>query len=653
LDQQIHKGRNIRVYELAKQLQMSNRELIKKLNEYGVEVKSHMSSIDDDTLELITAEIVEQVAPAEVQPDEPGIQKAEEGLTVTALSNLLNIKKTDLIKMLMQSGIMANINQRLDFNALTLLSKKYEFEPTKKLSTEERLLVGVPDSPENLKPRPPIVTIMGHVNHGKTSLLDAVRETKVTASEAGGITQHIGAYRVSLENGDVVFLDTPGHEAFTKMRARGAQVTDIVVLVVAADDGVMPQTVEAINHAKAAEVSIVVAVNKIDKENARPERVRQQLSDYGLIPEEWGGQNIFVDISAQSKIGIEDLLESILLEAELLELKANPNKLARGTVIEAQMSKSKGPIVNVLIQNGTLKIGDYFVAGMYDGKVRAMVDDKGNSLQEALPSTPVELLGCSGVPEAGDKFYSVSDEKEAKTISELRKSVSIEKDRAATGVKTFDLYQMIKDGKIKDLNIIIKGDVQGSIEALSESLLRLNNDEVKINIIHSAVGGITENDVMLASASDAIIIGFNVRPATYAAKIAERERVDIRLYDIIYQAISEVRTVMEGLLEPELKEVVLGRAQVLEVFSISRIGTIAGCQVLNGKVARNQPIRVLRNNRTIFDGKIDSLKIFSEDVREVSSGQECGILIDGFTEFQPGDVLECYTFEKIPAKLSS
>jgi translation initiation factor IF-2 len=541
LDQQIHKGRNIRVYELAKQLQMSNRELIKKLNEYGVEVKSHMSSIDDDTLELITAEIVEQVAPAEVQPDEPGIQKAEEGLTVTALSNLLNIKKTDLIKMLMQSGIMANINQRLDFNALTLLSKKYEFEPTKKLSTEERLLVGVPDSPENLKPRPPIVTIMGHVNHGKTSLLDAVRETKVTASEAGGITQHIGAYRVSLENGDVVFLDTPGHEAFTKMRARGAQVTDIVVLVVAADDGVMPQTVEAINHAKAAEVSIVVAVNKIDKENARPERVRQQLSDYGLIPEEWGGQNIFVDISAQSKIGIEDLLESILLEAELLELKANPNKLARGTVIEAQMSKSKGPIVNVLIQNGTLKIGDYFVAGMYDGKVRAMVDDKGNSLQEALPSTPVELLGCSGVPEAGDKFYSVSDEKEAKTISELRKSVSIEKDRAATGVKTFDLYQMIKDGKIKDLNIIIKGDVQGSIEALSESLLRLNNDEVKINIIHSAVGGITENDVMLASASDAIIIGFNVRPATYAAKIAERERVDIRLYDIIYQAISEVR----------------------------------------------------------------------------------------------------------------
>jgi translation initiation factor IF-2 len=653
LDQQIHKGRNIRVYELAKQLQMSNRELIKKLNEYGVEVKSHMSSIDDETLELISAEMVAQVAPPEVQLEDPGIQKAEEGLTVTALSNLLNIKKTDLIKMLMQSGIMANINQRLDFDALTLLSKKYEFEPTKKLSTEERLLVGVPDSPENLKPRPPVVTIMGHVNHGKTSLLDAVRETNVTASEAGGITQHIGAYRVSLKNGDVVFLDTPGHEAFTKMRARGAQVTDIVVLVVAADDGVMPQTVEAINHAKAAEVSIVVAVNKIDKENARPERVRQQLSDYGLIPEEWGGQNIFVDLSAQSKIGIEDLLESILLEAELLELKANPNKLARGTVIEAEMSKSKGPIVNVLIQNGTLKLGDYFVAGMYDGRVRAMVDDKGNSLQEALPSTPVELLGCSGVPEAGDKFYSVIDEKEAKTISELRKSVSIEKDRAATGVKTFDLHQMIKDGKIKDLNIIIKGDVQGSIEALSESFLRLNNEEVKINIIHSAVGGITENDVMLASASDAIIIGFNVRPATYAAKIAERERVDIRLYNIIYQAISEVRAVMEGLLEPELKEVVLGRAQVLEVFNISRIGTIAGCQVFNGKIVRNQPIRVLRNNRTIFDGKIDSLKVFSEDVREVSSGQECGILVGGFREFQQGDVLECYMFEQIPAKLSN
>lgn len=652
LNQQIHKGKNIRVYELAKQLQMSNKELLKKLNKYGVEVKSHMSSIDDETLELIMAEFGEQEPEPEPQLETETL-KVEEGITVSALSNLLNVKKADLIKVLMQAGIMANINQRLDLNALTILSKKYEFEPIKKLTTEERLLAGEPDSPENLRPRPPVVTIMGHVNHGKTSLLDAVRETNVMEREAGGITQHIGAYRVSLENGDVVFLDTPGHEAFTKMRARGAQVTDIVVLVVAADDGVMPQTIEAINHAKAANVPIVVAVNKIDKENAKPERVRQQLSEYGLVPEEWGGKNIFVNISAKSKIGIEDLLESILLEAELLELKANPNKLARGTVIEAQMSKSRGPVVNVLVQDGTLKVGDYFVAGMYDGKVRAMVDDKGKNLQEAFPSTPVEVLGCSGVPEAGDKFYAVNDEKEAKAISESRRSMSLERDRSATGRKSLDIYQLIKDGKVKDLNIILKGDVQGSIEALSESLLRLNNDEVKINIIHSAVGSITENDVMLASASDAIVIGFNVRPTAHAAKLAEREHVDIRLYNVIYQAISEVRTIMEGLLEPELREVILGRAQILEVFNISRVGTIAGCQVINGRVVRNQPVRVLRNNRSIFEGKIDSLKIFSEDVREVASGQECGILVNGFSDFQRGDILECYTFEQVPVKLGS
>lgn len=652
MNQQIHKGKNIRVYELAKQLQMSNKELLKKLNKYGVEVKSHMSSIDDETLELIMAEFGEQEPEPEPQLETETL-KVEEGITVSALSNLLNVKKADLIKVLMQAGIMANINQRLDLNALTILSKKYEFEPIKKLTTEERLLAGEPDSPENLRPRPPVVTIMGHVNHGKTSLLDAVRETNVMEREAGGITQHIGAYRVSLENGDVVFLDTPGHEAFTKMRARGAQVTDIVVLVVAADDGVMPQTIEAINHAKAANVPIVVAVNKIDKENAKPERVRQQLSEYGLVPEEWGGKNIFVNISAKSKIGIEDLLESILLEAELLELKANPNKLARGTVIEAQMSKSRGPVVNVLVQDGTLKVGDYFVAGMYDGKVRAMVDDKGKNLQEAFPSTPVEVLGCSGVPEAGDKFYAVNDEKEAKAISESRRSMSLERDRSATGRKSLDIYQLIKDGKVKDLNIILKGDVQGSIEALSESLLRLNNDEVKINIIHSAVGSITENDVMLASASDAIVIGFNVRPTAHAAKLAEREHVDIRLYNVIYQAISEVRTIMEGLLEPELREVILGRAQILEVFNISRVGTIAGCQVINGRVVRNQPVRVLRNNRSIFEGKIDSLKIFSEDVREVASGQECGILVNGFSDFQRGDILECYTFEQVPVKLGS
>jgi len=649
LDQQIHKGKNLRVYELAKQLQMSNRELIKKLNEYGVEVKSHMSSIDDETLELVMEELDSEPQP-EPEPT-PEITKIEEGITISGLATLLNVKKPDLIKILMQSGVMANINQRLDYDTLALLSKKFDFEPTKKLSVEERLLAGEPDNPANLEPRPPVVTIMGHVNHGKTSLLDAVRETNVMATEAGGITQHIGAYRVSLSTGDVVFLDTPGHEAFTKMRARGAQVTDIVVLVVAADDGIMPQTIEAINHAKAANVPIVVAVNKIDKENAKPERVRQQLSDYGLIPEEWGGNNIFVNISAKARTGIEDLLESLLLEAELLELKANPNKFARGTVVEAEMSKSKGPIVNVLIQDGTLMIGDYFIAGEYDGKVRAMSDDKGKSLQTAIPSTPVEVLGCSGVPEAGDKFYVVKDEREAKSISESRRNASLEKDRAATGRKSFDLYQMIKEGKIKDLNIIIRGDVQGSIEALSESLLHLSTDEVKLNIIHAATGSITENDVMLATASNAIIIGFNVRPTSQAAKLAEKEKVNIKLYDVIYQAIADVRTAMEGLLEPELREVVLGKAQVIETFSISRLGVVAGCLVNSGRIVRNSPIRVIRNNRTIHDGKIESLKRFSDDVREVAAGQECGILVDGFDDIQEGDILESYTYEKIPAKL--
>jgi translation initiation factor IF-2 len=639
----------MRIYELAKKLQMSNRELIKKLNEYGVEVKSHMSSIDDETLELVLEEVGSEPQP-EPEPL-PKATKIEEGITLSGLAMLLDIKKPDLIKTLMQSGIMASINQRLDYDALTLLSQKYDFEPTKKLSVEERLLAGEPDSPENLQPRPPVVTIMGHVNHGKTSLLDAVRKTNVMETEAGGITQHIGAYRVSLEHGDVVFLDTPGHEAFTKMRARGAQVTDIVVLVVAADDGVMQQTQEAVNHAKAANVPIVVAVNKIDRENAKPERVRQQLSDFDLIPEEWGGKTIYVNISAKSQIGIEDLLENLVLEAELLELKANPDKFARGTVIEAQMNKIKGPIVNMLVQDGTLKIGDYFIAGNYEGKVRAMVDDKGNSIIKALPSTPVEVLGCSGVPEAGDKFYVVKDEREAKSISESRQSATIERDRATSARKTLDLYQMIKEGKMKDLDIIIKGDVQGSIEALSESLLHLSTDEVKLNIIHAAAGNITENDVMLAAASNALILGFNVRPTPHAAKLAEKEHVSIKFYDVIYQAIADVRAAMEGLLEPEQRELIQGRAQVIETFEISRLGVVAGCHVNSGRVVRNTPIRVIRNSRTIHDGKISSLKIFNDDVREVTIGQECGILLTNFNDIQQGDIIESYTYEQIPAKL--
>lgn len=644
--QRIHKGKNVRIYELARKLQISNKELIKQLSKYGVEVKSHMSSVDEETAELAIAELGE---PEPAPP--PEVIEVEEGITVTGLANLLNVQRTDMVKFLIRLGIMANVNQRLDFDTLLALSKKYQFEPTRKLSLEEKLLVDERDDPSKLRPRPSVVTIMGHVNHGKTSLLDAVRETNVMDTEAGGITQHIGAYHVSLRHGDVVFLDTPGHEAFTKMRARGAQVTDIVVLVVAADDGVMPQTIEAIDHAKAADVPIVVAVNKVDIENTRPDRVRQQLAELDLVPEEWGGKTIFADISAKSKIGIDNLLENLLLEAELLELKANPDRPARATIIEAKVDKSRGSVATVLVQDGTLRIGDCFVAGVYDGKVRAMINDYGENVQTAPPSTPVEVLGFSGVPEAGDKFYVLKDEKEARAIGESRRAALLEKGRSASSRKTLDLYQMIREGEVKDLNAIIKGDVQGSIEALAESLHRLSTDEVKLNVIRIAVGDITENDVMLAEASKAIIVGFNVRLTSQASKLAEREGVVVKLYNVIYEAISDIRAAMEGLLEPELREVISGRAEVIELFSISRLGTVAGCHVNNGRVLRNSPIRVIRNNRTIYEGKINSLRRFSEDVREITSGQECGILLDDFNDFELGDVVESYTHEEVPARL--
>jgi len=644
--QKTHKSRNIRVYELARELQISNKELIKKLNEYGVEVKSHMSSIDEDTAELVIDEMG-GIKP----PPEPEVIKVEEGTTVTGLAESLDMQRTDLIKSMIPLGIMANVNQRLDFDTLVILSRKFNFEPTKRLSPEEKLLIEEPDDPEDLEPRPPVVTIMGHVNHGKTSLLDAVRQTNVMDTEAGGITQHIGAYSVSLGDGDVVFLDTPGHEAFTKMRARGAQVTDVVVLVVAADDGVMPQTIEAIDHARAAKVPIVVAVNKVDIENARADRVRQQLSELELVPEDWGGQTIFADISAKNRIGIDDLLENLLLESELLELKGNPNKPARGTVIEARMDKSRGPVATILVQNGTLSIGDYFLAGVYDGRVRAMITDRGENVQEAPPSTPVEVLGFSGVPEAGDKFYVMRDEKEARAISESRLTALVEEGRATTGRRTLDLYQMIREGEIKDLNIIIKGDVHGSIEALAESLQRLSTDAVKLNVIRIGVGDVTENDVMLASASKAIITGFNVRLAQQASKIAEKEGVEIKLYNVIYEAISDVKSAMEGLLEPEKREVILGRAEVIEMFSISRLGIVAGCRVNNGRITRDSSVRVIRNNRTIHEGRLNSLRRFSNDAREIASGQECGILVDGFNDFESGDIIESFTFEEIPARL--
>ena len=647
LDQQkTHKSKNVRIYELAKTLQISNKELIKMLGQHGVEVKSHMSSVDEETAELILEEFSKQ------EPESPPeTMKVEEETTVTKLAEMLNIKRTDLVKVLIKMGIMANVNQRLDLDTLVALSKKYDFEPINKLSPEERLLVEEPDDPDKLQPRPPVVTIMGHVNHGKTSLLDVVREANVMDTEAGGITQHIGAYEVRLDHGDVVFLDTPGHEAFTKMRARGAQVTDVVVLVVAADDGLMPQTREAIDHARAANVPIVVAVNKIDLESAKPDLIKQQLAELELVPEDWGGQTIFANISAKEKVGIDELLENLILEAELLELEANPDKPARGTVIEARIDKDRGPVGTVLVQNGTLRIGDPFLAGAYDGKVRAMINDRGEHVKEAPPSTPVEVLGFSGVAEAGDRFYVLSDEKETRSISAARRVALLEKGRATTGKKTLDLYEMLRDGEIKDLNVIIKGDVRGSIEALAGSLDRLSADEVKLNVIHLAVGDITENDVMLASASKAIITGFNVRPSSPAIRLAEKEGVEIKLYDVIYEAIADIRSAMEGLLEPELREVISGRAEVIELFSISRLGIIAGCRVDSGRILRASSARVIRNNRVVHEGRISSLKRFRDDARDVASGQECGIMLEDFNDFELGDIIESYIHEEIPATL--
>ena len=472
-------------------------------------------------------------------------------------------------------------------------------------------------------------------------------------TEVGGITQHIGAYHVNLENGSVVFLDTPGHAAFTAMRARGAKVTDVVVLVVAADDGVMPQTVEAINHAKAAGVSILVAINKIDKPDANPEGTKRQLAELGLMPEEWGGQNIFADISAKNVTGLEELLELLLLEADLLELKADPSRLARGTVIEAKLDKGRGPVATVLIRNGTLRIGDAFIAGLYYGKVRAMINDRGENVREAGPSISVQVLGFTGVPQAGDKFYALKNEKDAQAISELRLARHREDTlNPQSRISLEDLYKQIREGNIKELNIIIKGDVQGSVEAITESLMNLNTREVKLNLIHRAVGNITETDVLLASASNAIIIGFNVRPTGSAFKKATIERVEIRTYDIIYNVIADVRAAMEGLLEPEIREVLLGRAVVRELFRVPRLGVIAGSYINNGRIVRNQSLRVLRGNREIFSGKVDSLRRFKDNINEVASGYECGIGMEGFNEFQIDDILECYTHEKITRRLS-
>ncbi len=589
-------------------------------------------------------------APLEKKPVVMG-----ESATVQELSLKMYKSPAELIKKLMQLGILATINQEIDSDTASILAAEFGYEVEVKLPVDaDAVLMQEPEeNPEHLQLRPSIVTVMGHVDHGKTSLLDAIRETNVTASEAGGITQHIGAYQVEHNGKKITFIDTPGHEAFTSMRARGAQVTDIAILVVAADDGVMPQTVEAISHAKEAKVPIIVAINKIDKPGANPEKVKQELTEHEFVAEEWGGETICVNVSAIKKEGLTELLEMILLVGEIGELKANPNRPARGTVIEAELDKGRGPVASVLVQNGTLSIGDTIIAGPAFGRVRAMMDDKGRRIKKAGPSTPVEVLGFSEVPQAGDVFVVVEDEKLARNIVSKRQTKKREDEQKPTSrVSLEDLFKHIKEGQIKELGVVIKADVQGSVEALRQALVRLNTGEVKVNIIHGGVGAISEADIMLASVSNAIIIGFNVRPDVNARKAAENEKVDVRLYRVIYNAIEDVKAAMSGLLEPEYREVLMGRAEIRKIFRASKIGTIAGCHVVEGKIERDAGVRVVRDGIVIHEGKLESLKRFKDDVKEVVQGYECGLALEKFNEIQEGDVIEAFNIETIKRQLS-
>lgn len=573
-----------------------------------------------------------------------------EEITVGDFAHKIDKSAAEIVKKLMMLGIMATITQTIDYDTAALISEEFGIEARKEvvLTKEDILFQEDEDKPEDLVPRPPVVVVMGHVDHGKTSLLDAIRNTSVTTTEAGGITQHIGAYSVRLNDRDITFLDTPGHEAFTTMRARGAQVTDVAILVVAADDGIMPQTIEAINHAKAAGVTIVVAINKIDKENANVERVKQMLVEHELVPEEWGGDTVCVEISAKKNINIDGLLEMVLLIADMKELKANPNKSAKGTVIEAQIDKGRGPVATVLVQEGTLNVGDIVIAGTAVGHVRAMVNDKGRRVKTAGPSTPVEILGLSEVPSGGDTFSAVKDEKLARDVAEARKREKKEtRFNAAVKVSLDNLFSQIDEGNMKELNIIIKADVQGSVEAVRQSLEKLSNDEVRVRAIHGGVGAINESDVMLANASNAIIVGFNVRPDTGASAAAERQEVDIRLYRVIYQAIEEIEAAMKGMLDPEFKEVVIGHAEVRQTFKVSGVGTIAGSYVTDGKITRNAQIRLVRDGIVVHEGEIDSLKRFKDDAKEVAEGYECGIGIEKFNDVKDGDIIECFIMEEI------
>lgn len=700
-----------RVYELAKELELSTKELLRVLSTLGISVKSHMSMLEEkevsqvkDHLQKIRAPLTPKVTPPEQRGQKPlplvaavkdketegerprpfkkpkekqpiRFKKQEwikepkrekvvplpaklkkismgERIAVGELAKKLAQPSGKVIQKLISLGVVASVNAEIDVDTATLVAEEFGTEVEVKREKLTTFYEDLPDAPESLKERPPVVTVMGHVDHGKTSLLDAIRKTNVTATEFGGITQHIGAYQVELNNRKITFIDTPGHEAFTAMRARGAQATDIAVLVVAADDGVMPQTVEAINHAKAAKVPVILAINKIDKPDANPERVKQQLTEYGLVPEEWGGDTICVLVSALKKQGIDQLLEMILLVAELAELKANPDRPARGVVIEAKLDKGRGAVATVLVQKGTLRMGESLVVGNTYGKIRAMFNDQGKRIDAAPPSTPVELLGLEDVPLAGDIFQVVPDEKLAREIALQRQTESREKEfERQQRVRLEDLFKRMEAGEVKELNLILKADVQGSLEALSQALQRLSTDEVKVNIIHRGVGGITETDVMLAAASQAIIIGFNVRPDAGARRLAENERIEIRVYRVIYDLIDDVKAALGGLLAPEIREVFWGRAEVRKIFRIPRVGTIAGSYVTEGKIVNRASVRVIRDGVVIHEGHLQSLKRFKDDVREVPQGYECGIGVEGYQDLKEGDILEVFTHEEVKREL--
>ncbi len=591
----------------------------------------------------------EKKQPVVIKPEILKVKIPDE-ISVGELAERLKKTGTEVIKKLMSFGVMASLSQIIDYDTAYLIAQEFgaQVEKIVTVTLEEELFHEEEDRAEDLKPRPPVVVVMGHVDHGKTSLLDTIRNTDVTATEAGGITQHIGAYKVKIGDNDLTFLDTPGHEAFTAMRARGAKATDIAILVVAADDGIMPQTIEAINHAKAADISIVVAINKMDKETANPDKIRQELTEYGLVPEEWGGDTICVPVSAKTKMNIDKLLETVLLIAELKELKANPDKAASGIVIEAKLDKGRGPVATVLVQNGTLHSGDIVVAGTSVGKVRAMSDYQGKAIRVAGPSVPVEILGLNEAPTAGDVFKVVNDEKKARQLVEERKFNEKEAIFNARKTITLDnLFSQIAEGEIKDLNLIVKADVQGSVEAVTSSLEKLSNEEVRVKVIHGGVGTVTESDILLASASNALIIGFNVRPDNKTMESAKANDVDIRLYRVIYQAIEEVEAAMKGMLAPKFKENILGHAEIRSTFKVSGVGTIAGCYVQDGKIVRNSEVRIVRDGVVIYEGALNSLKRFKDDAKEVASGYECGMGFDKYNDLKEGDIIECFIMEEI------